>query len=67
MKKIGDGIGRLRAFLREVNVELRKCAWPSRPELVESTVVVIISMLLTSAYVGLSDTILRLALNALVR
>lgn len=48
----GDGAGgeregrivRARRFLREVRVELKKVAWPSRPEIVTYTVVVLVSV-----------------------
>ena len=35
-------IGRVREFVLEVLVEFRKVTWPSRQELVNSTVVVIV-------------------------
>ena len=48
-------IGRLKIFVGEVKAELGKCTWPTRPELVQSTYVVIISCLIFSAFVALSD------------
>ena len=35
---------RMRRFLREVRVELKKVAWPSRTEVVTYTVVVLVSV-----------------------
>lgn len=58
MNKITAKAARLREFFGEVNVELKKCAWPARAELLESTVVVIVSVVLTAAFVGVSDTLL---------
>ena len=58
MNKIAAQAARLREFGGEVNVELRKCAWPARPELMESTVVVIVSVVLLAVFVGVSDTVL---------
>jgi preprotein translocase subunit SecE len=59
MSKIGDSIGGFRNFLGEVNAELKKCTWPTRPELFDSTVVVIISVLLLGGFVAVCDVVLR--------
>ncbi|MCP4628419.1 MAG: preprotein translocase subunit SecE [bacterium] len=42
-------------FLREVRVELRKVTWPSRKQTVGSTVVVIVLVLIISAFLGVVD------------
>jgi preprotein translocase subunit SecE len=57
--------GTIIQFLREVKVELLKATWPWDPkektfaakykELIDSTVVVIIAMILLSAYIALLD------------
>ncbi len=49
--------GRLPRFMREVRVEMSKVTWPSRPELVQSTVVVIVAIAIAAAYIGLLDLI----------
>jgi len=59
MSKIGQSIGGFRAFLGEVGAELRKCAWPTRPELFDSTVVVILSVALLGGFVAVCDLVLR--------
>ena len=59
MSKITDSIGGLRGFFGEVSAELKKCAWPTRPELFDSTVVVIISVGILGGFVALSDLVLR--------
>jgi len=55
-------------FLKEVRVELGKITWPTREELRESTVVVIVSALVLTFFVGAVDQIFnwlwRLLLNA---
>ena len=58
--------GRFKAFVEEVRVELSKCVWPTREELVESTIVVIICCLILAGFVGLSDFMLRTLLDVLV-
>ena len=59
MSKITDIIGGLRGFFGEVGAELKKCAWPTRPELFDSTVVVIISVGLLGGFVAVCDLALR--------
>jgi preprotein translocase subunit SecE len=67
MKKIGEFFRGIKTFLGEVRTELKKCAWPSRPELVESTIVVIVSVVLVGIYVGLCDFLLMGFLNLVIR
>ncbi|MBM4143121.1 MAG: preprotein translocase subunit SecE [Lentisphaerae bacterium] len=47
-----------RVFLGEVAGETRKSTWPDRHELVESTAVVIVAVVLLAVFVGASDQIL---------
>jgi preprotein translocase subunit SecE len=42
-------------FLREVKVELKKVAWPSRKQAMGSTIVVIVLVLLVSFFLGVVD------------
>ncbi len=42
-------------FLREVRIELRKVTWPSRKQTIGSTVVVIVLVLIISAFLGVVD------------
>jgi len=60
-------ITRVKSFLSEVKVELQKASWPWEPkekgirrykELTDSTMVVIIAMLLLGGYVALFDFVL---------
>ena len=60
-------IAKTRDFFNEVKVELQKASWPWDPkergfrrykELVDSTLVVIIAMLLLGGYVALFDFVL---------
>ena len=48
-----------KGFLHEVVQELKKCSWPSGPELRESTWVVIIAFLICGAWVGLDDFVFQ--------
>ena len=60
-------IARIKNFFSEVRTELQKCSWPWDPkekgfrrykELFDSTLVVIISMVLLGGYVALFDFVL---------
>jgi preprotein translocase subunit SecE len=42
-------------FLREVKVELKKVAWPSRKQTVGSTAVVLVLVFIIAAFLGLVD------------
>ncbi len=67
MKKIIELIGALKTFLSEVKAELKKCTWPTRRELLGSTMVVVVSVIILSVFVGLSDTVLMSTLRAVLR
>ena len=56
-------IKRIREFLREVKIEVKKVIFPSRDELMGSTWVVIITVLAISLFLGIVD----LGLSKLVR
>ncbi|MDP2991239.1 MAG: preprotein translocase subunit SecE [Kiritimatiellota bacterium] len=45
---------------------MKKSAWPTRAELQESTLVVIMSVIVLGAFVGLSDLILMRVLHLIL-
>jgi preprotein translocase subunit SecE len=48
-------IGKTRLFLEETGGELKRSSWPTRKELVDSTIIVIVSMLLMGVFVACAD------------
>ncbi len=48
-------VGRVRTFFREVRVEMKKVTWPPRKELVKSTGVVIVAVVVAAVFIGLFD------------
>jgi len=48
---------RVRDFLTEVTTELKKSSWPTRKELVDSTVVLIVTVLMLGIFVALADLV----------
>jgi preprotein translocase subunit SecE len=48
-------MGRVREFVREVLAEFRKVTWPSRQELLNSTVVVVALTVVVALFLGAVD------------
>ena len=46
---------KVKQFLREFRIEMKKVTWPSRKEIVASTGVVLVVVMLISFYLGLAD------------
>jgi len=67
MNKLSESIGNLRTFLEEVKVELLKCTWPTRKELFGQSVVVIVSVIILGAFVGLCDVVNMNLLRYIIR
>jgi preprotein translocase subunit SecE len=57
----------LREFFKEVQVEFSKISWPSRAELRDSTVVVILTVMIVSAFIGVVDQLLNVLVHFLFR
>jgi preprotein translocase subunit SecE len=58
---------RLREFSREVMVEFRKVTWPSRQEVVNSTVVVIVVTVVLAFFLGAVDIALARLVEKVLR
>ena len=56
-----------REFMKEVQVESTKVSWPSRTELRDSTIVVIVTVLIVSAFIGIVDRVLTTGVSLLFR
>ncbi|MCS6770443.1 MAG: preprotein translocase subunit SecE [Kiritimatiellae bacterium] len=67
MKKLNQYIGQARIFLGEVQTELKKCTWPTRSELFESTVVVVAAVAILGVVVAFSDLVLGVVLRVVTR
>jgi len=53
--------GKFVTFLKEVRAELKKVTWPSRRELIGSTIVTIVVTIIISIFIGIVDRLLVLA------
>ena len=53
-------------FLGQVKTEMGKVAWPSKAELISSTIVVIVTTLLLGIFIGVCDLVLSRGVNLLI-
>ena len=51
-------VQKLKEFLREARVEIKKVTWPDRKATTASTVVVLVVVTVVSVYLGLVDALL---------
>jgi len=62
------GIGRAIAdYIRDVRVEMSKVSWPSRRELRDSTLVVIVMVFVVALFIGIVDRVLTIAFEGLIK
>lgn len=54
-------------YVKDVRVEMTKVSWPPRAELRESTIVVIVMVVIVSIFIGIVDRGLSLAFESLIR
>jgi len=57
---------RARKFLAEVKAEMRKVTWPTRDEVIGSTIVVIASVVALAIFIGIEDRILAFVLQVFI-
>ena len=56
-------IAKAKKFMSDVVVEMKKVSWPSMNELRGSTMVVIVTVIIISIFIGVVDRILNLGLE----
>ena len=54
-------------FLRDVRVEMGKVTWPTRKDLVQSTIVVLVAVAIAAVYTGVLDSVFQQAVNLVMR
>ncbi len=62
-----SAMDQFREFVKDVRVEAGKVSWPTRDELRDSTVVVIVTTLLIAAFIGIVDQGLNRAVAMIFR
>jgi preprotein translocase subunit SecE len=63
--KPGEKRGLLK-FLRDVRIEMGKVTWPTRKDLMQSTVVVLVAVAIATAYCFGLDTVFSKSVNAVL-
>ena len=56
-------IGKIRRFLVETVAEMRRCTWPDRRQLTETTLLVVVAMLILACFVAGVDEVARLVIR----
>ncbi len=62
-ENMNNPIAAIKKLYDETVAELKKCTWPTRQELYESTLVVVSSLVLLSVFVFVADKLFLLAVN----
>jgi len=60
-------IGKVKKFVAEVVVELKKVSWSTKRELIDSTWLVIVSSLILGVFIGTTDFVLSKFLELIIR
>lgn len=59
-------IDKITSYLKEVQTEMRKVAWPNRDELINSTSVVMVTVICVAIFIGLVDVIFNYVIVGLM-
>ena len=54
-------------FLRDVRIELGKVTWPTRKDLIQSTIVVLVAVAIATVYTGLLDVVFSKAVDLVLK
>ena len=60
-------VDKIKKFIEEVIAEMKKVTWTSRKDLVNATLIVILSSFCLGAFITLTDLVLSRGLNTLIR
>ena len=53
-------------FFKDIKVEMSKVSWPTKDELIGSTAVVLVSLAILSAFIGICDLVLSKIVNVII-
>jgi preprotein translocase subunit SecE len=59
--------GKIKNFFREVKIELKKVVFPSREEVIDSTKVVLVLVVIVAVFLGLIDMVLSKLIGMVVK
>jgi preprotein translocase subunit SecE len=60
-------VNKIKKFISEVVVELKKVSWSTRNELIGSTTAVIILVIILAAFIGACDVVLSKVVDLVIR
>ena len=58
-------MNKITKFLKEVQGELRKVTWPTREEIIGSTIVTVVVSLVVAIFIGIVDRVFMLIIHAI--
>ena len=64
---IFENLGKLRVFMAEVPVEMKKVTWPDFEQLRNATGVIIVFVLIVAAIIGAMDFVFRFVVDLIIR
>ena len=53
-------------FFNDIKLEMSKVSWPTKDELIGSTIVVIVSLAILSLFIGICDLLLSKIVNVIM-
>ena len=53
-------------FFNDIKLEMSKVSWPTKDELIGSTIIVIVSLAILSAFIGICDIVLSKIVNIIM-
>jgi preprotein translocase subunit SecE len=56
-------VEKIKKYLKETAAELRKMTWPTKDELVGSTIVTVVVSVIVAAFIGVVDRLLLLVIH----
>ena len=56
-------MGRIRQFIADTVAEMRRCTWPGRQQLMESTVLVVVATCILALFVAGVDEVARIVIG----
>ena len=60
-------VANIKQYFQQVSQELKKVSWPTKNELLNSTLVVLVSVTLLAVYVWIADIILSNVMKLIIR
>ena len=57
---------KIATFFNDVKLEMSKVSWPTKDELVGSTIVVLVSLAILSVFIGVCDLVLSKIVNIIM-